>query len=52
MKKILLSFAIILGAYGTMAQCTPDNSISVPGIFPPAGSTFNPDGTISLPWVT
>ncbi|MCE2496960.1 MAG: T9SS type A sorting domain-containing protein [Flavobacteriales bacterium] len=49
MKRLLLSLLIVFSAYGTMGQCTPDASITAPGIFPPAGSTVNGDATVNLP---
>lgn len=49
MKKILFSLVVILSAYGTKGQCVPDPSVTNSGIFPPAGSTLNGDGTINLP---
>lgn len=49
MKRLLLSLMIVFSAYGTMGQCVPDGSISAPGIYPPAGSTVNPDSTVNLP---
>lgn len=35
MKKLLIAFSIIMAAYqGANAQCTPDVSITIPGIYP------------------
>ncbi|QTN39674.1 T9SS type A sorting domain-containing protein [Cryomorphaceae bacterium] len=49
MKKRVLLFTLFFSAYGAMAQCTPDGSLTVPDIYPPAGSTVNADSTVNLP---
>lgn len=49
MKIRVLLFTLFLGAYGAMAQCTPDVSYTAPGIYPPLGSTVGIDSLIQLP---
>ncbi len=54
MKKILLSLSIVLTAYTAQAQCTPDQSITTPGIYPGAlpdaceGAPYSEALTIAL----